>query len=183
MGIFDFFKKKQEPSYDPTNITIKDLQKGFVLDYDMKSWVVREAYIYDWGGHYFTREYKLDSGDDSCYLHVDTNDDLSLTVSRKIKVRSIDEDLPEYIQQHEHPPKKVHYQGVTYLLDKESPGYFRDLADPDREEYWSELVSWEYYDEQEKNFISVEQWGEREFEAAIGKTAEAYQFSNILPGE
>lgn len=182
MGIFDFFKKK-EPAYDPTNITVKDLRKGFILEYDMKSWEVKEAYIYDWGNHYFTKEYKLDSGDDSCYLHVDANDDLELTVSRKIKVRSIDEDIPEHIRDHEQPPKKLHYEGKSYLLDKESPGYFRDLADPDKEQYWAELISWEYYDQEEKNFISVEQWGEKEFEAALGVMAEPHQFTNILPGE
>ena len=43
------FKKKKEPDYDVTNLSLKDLETGFIFDYDMKSWVVEESYEYDWG--------------------------------------------------------------------------------------------------------------------------------------
>ena len=32
MGLFDRFKKKKEPHYDPNNITIGDLRVGFMFD-------------------------------------------------------------------------------------------------------------------------------------------------------
>ena len=50
MGFFDkFFNKKEEPSYDSTNIRVQDLNVGFVFDYDMSTWEVQAAYEYDWG--------------------------------------------------------------------------------------------------------------------------------------
>ncbi len=181
MGLFDFFKKKEEPDYDPLNVKVTDIKKGFVIEYDLKSWIVKEEYEYDWGNNFFSKEFKLDSGDDSIFLSLEDDDELEISVSKKIRIRSIDEDLPEYIMEHEHPPKKIYYKGVKYLKDSENPGYFRDLAD--KEKNWSEFISWDYFDEEEKNTICIEQWGEKEFEASIGKTVKEFEISNILPAE
>ena len=83
MGLFNFRKKKNSgPDYDPNNIKITDLQAGFLLDYDLKTWKLTEMYEYDWGNSYFTREFLLDAGDDQVYLHVDPNDDMFLTVTK-----------------------------------------------------------------------------------------------------
>jgi len=181
MGLFDFFKKKEKNTYDPTNITLMDLQKGFVLEYDLKTWVVQEVYEYDWGDNYFSREYKMDSGDDTFFLHVEKDDELFLTITKKIKVTMIDEDLPEYLEEHEKAPKKIHYKNKTYYLDgNENPGYFKDLSDPKKD--WVEFISWDYYDENDDEYIGIEQWGEREFEASAGQVVKEFEFSNILPG-
>ena len=69
MGIFDLFKKKEKaPKYDVTNLKVTDLDQGFIFDYDMKSWVVKEVYEYDWGSNNFSHEYKVDSGDEVAFL-------------------------------------------------------------------------------------------------------------------
>jgi len=181
MGLFDFFKKKDKTTYDPTNITLMDLQKGFVLEYDLKTWVVKEVYEYDWGDNYFSREYKIDSGDDILFLHVEKDDELDLTVTKKIKVTMIDEDLPEYLEEHEKAPKKIHYKGKKFYLDgNENPGYFKDLSDSQKD--WVEFISWDYYDENDEEYINIEQWDEREFEASIGRVVKEFEFSSILPG-
>ena len=85
MGLFDRFKKKEEPSYDPTNISVRDLDMGFVLDYDMKTWVVKGVYDYDWGDNFFTREYKIDSGEEQLFLSVEDDDELEIVFLRKIQ--------------------------------------------------------------------------------------------------
>lgn len=181
MGLFDFLKKKESgPDYDPNNIKITDLRPGFLLDYDLKSWRVNEMYEYDWGNSYFTREFLLDSGDDQVYLHVDPNDDMFLTVTKNIKVRSIDENLPEYIIEHHKTPVKLVYDNIDYLLEKETPGYFSDQ--PQYDDTWAELISWEFYDKDNKYILSVEQWGENDFTAAQGKIVKEFEISNIIPG-
>ena len=181
MGIFDFFKKEKDPEYDPSNLKITDLQPGFLLDYDLKSWQIKEAYEYDWGNNYFTREFMLESSDEVVYLHMDENDELELNVSKKVKIRAIDEDIPEYIIEHEQPPKKIHFEGKDYYLDRESPGYFSD--DPKDDDSWVEFISWDYYDKSEENTLTLEQWGDKEFAAAKGKIVKEFEFSNILPRE
>lgn len=180
MGLFDRFKKKEAPHYDPNDIKIEDLRVGFMFEYDMKNWVIKEEYEYDWGNNYFTREYKLETSDDTAYLHIDYNDENSMTFSRKLKVRALGEDIPEAIEENKKPPKKIVYQGVSYFLDKESPGYFSD--DPEDDDSWTEFISWDYYDVEEKLVACVEQWGAREFEASYGQVVHDYEITNILPG-
>jgi len=179
MGLFDFFKKKEEASYDPTNITIHDIRVGFLFEYDLKTWEVREAYRYDWGDSYFTNEFKVDSGDDAAYLHIDANDDVFITLSRKIRVRSVQEDIPEKIKEKDRPPKKLEYKGKTYYLEGTNPGYFNDKPESDN---WAELISWDYYDEEGETTINIEQWGEDDFEASFGVVVKDYEITNILPG-
>lgn len=182
MGLFgDLFKKKEEEKeYDPMNVRVTHLNKGFVFEYDLQSWVVKEVYEYDLGDGHFVYEYKIDNGTDQCYLSVDEQaDDLVLTMVKKIKVRALDEDLPEYIIDNEAPPKKIVYDGVTYLLGNEIPCYFRNIDHgPDD---WAELISWDYSDKDDKLYLCIEQWGEKEFDASIGKYVKEFQISNIVP--
>ncbi|GJM60889.1 MULTISPECIES: DUF4178 domain-containing protein [Persicobacter] len=184
MGLFDFFKKKdKEPAYDPTNIQITDLQVGFMLDYDLKSWKVTQAWDYDWGKEYFTKEFKLFDGELELYLSVDANDGLDLSVSRSVKIRSIDEDLPEYIVKHKEGPTKIIFDGDTYYLDGDSAGYCKDMEENNYDDAWAEFIEWEYYTKDESKMIAVSQWDEREFEASIGKPIKAFEISNILPAQ
>lgn len=182
MGFFDglFGKKKKEEEIDPLNIKLSRLKKGYILDYDLGSWEVQEVYNYDWGDHFFTREYKLFNGTDTRYLHVEEDDELELILTEKIKPSSVDPELPDYVAKHEHPPKKILYKGVEYRLESESPGFFNEEG---KDEQWVEHISWTYYDEEESRVLNIEQWGEREFEAAVGKVLKEFEISNIVPAK
>jgi hypothetical protein len=46
-----------------------------------------------------------------------------------------------------------------------------------------ELLSWDYENDSGDKLLSVEQWGEEDFEASVGYPVEEYQFLNILPGK
>jgi len=178
MGLFDLFKKKEdEPHYDPSNIGMKDLRTGFVFDYDMKSWVVKKAWDYAWesGGHTF--EFQADCGDETIYIDVEEDDELEISVWKKVKPRVLHEDIPELIQDEGRPPKKIEYAGTVYFLDNQTEG---ECAEEGSKE-WSRLIVWDYYDESEQFFLNIEQWGENEFEAALGAKAREEYFSNILP--
>lgn len=184
MGIFDIFNKNKKPDYDPLNVKVTDLRLGFVFDYNLESWIVKEEYEYDWGDNCFTREFKITNGDKTAYLHVEDDDEVKITISDKIKIRKIDEDLPEYIRSNGESRTKLVYNNKTYFLDKESPGFYRDVAkspDKNKDESWTEFISWDYYDESEKFAISIEQWGENEFDASVGEIIEEFKISNIIP--
>lgn len=178
--MFNFFKKKKEPAYDVTNLSVKDLNYGFIFDYDMKSWVVKEVYEYDWGGKFYTKEYKVDSGDDVAFLGVEDDGELVLTLAKALKIRKIEEDVFEAITEKEKAPSKIHLSGETYYLHEDSAGYFRDMAD---DRAWEELISFDYFNDDETKFISLTQWDERTVEAYSGIILEPYQISNIIPGE
>ena len=178
--MFNLFKKKKEPEYDVTNLTVKDLNYGFIFDYDMKSWVVKEVYKYDWGGNFFTKEYKIDSGDEVAFLGVEDDAELTISFAKSMKMRKIEEDVFEAITEQKKAPSKIHYKEETFYLDEDSAGYFRDLAE---DRAWEELIAYDYLNEDETKFISLTQWDERTVEAYTGILLKPYQISNIIPGE
>ncbi len=179
--MFDFFKKKKaEPAYDVTNLSLRNLDIGFVFDFDMKSWVVKEMWEYDWGNQNFTAEFKIDSGDDAGYLHIEDDDELDITFMKSIKLRKIEEDVMEEVEKKERPPRKIHYEGELYHMEEDSAGYCRDCSK--EKEEWEEFISWDYYSEDEKKVISITQWDEHNVEAHAGVVLKEYQFSNIIPG-
>ncbi|OQX99959.1 MAG: hypothetical protein B6I24_01240 [Bacteroidetes bacterium 4572_128] len=181
MGIFDFFKKKdKEHHYDVTNLQITDLQKKFLIDYDLKTWEVKDVFEYDWGKNNFSMEYQLECEDDTIYLHIEKDDDLELTISKKIRISSIEEkNVKEHILNTNEPPKILHYKGIEFYLEEEATGYYRNIDNP--RENSQEFISWDYYDKKEKYILNVEQWGEREFDASFGKVIKEFEFSNIIP--
>ena len=182
MGLFDFFKKKEvKPAYDVTNLRVTDLNKGFIFEYDLKSWVVNSVFEYDWGNNYFSKEYKVSDGNEERFLSVDDDDGIFLTFTKKVKIRSISEDLPEVILKNDSPPKKLEYQGTTFYYDGEEIGSFRDLSDKSGNE--AKFISWEYYDDDDKFTIVIEQWGDEDFEASFGSVLKEFEISNIIPGE
>jgi hypothetical protein len=177
---FNFFKKKknQEPELDMLNIRVTDIKKGFILEYDLKSWEVLEEYTYDWGDNYFSKEYKISSGADILFMSVDDDDVIEITLQKKIKLSSIEADVEGEIIKNKFPPKKIVYKGVDYFRDSESPGYFKEEhTDKD----WIEFISWSYYNEEEDRVLSIEQWDDREFEASYGKVIKEYEITNIIP--
>lgn len=180
MGLFDFLKKKEEePKYDITNLSILDLDQGFILDYDMKSWQVKEVGEYDWGSNNFSREYKLDSGDDVVYLSVENDGELELSISRNIKMHKLGENIIDETIKNEKPPSKIVYHDKTYYLDEDCAGFYNDVTKGGDD--WEELINWEYYDDDEENILSITQWGEREFDASVGKIIKEFEISNIIP--
>lgn len=170
----NLFSNKEEPKV----LTIKNLETGCIFEYDLRTWKVEETYEYDWGDHFFTREYKISDGSETAFLHVEDDDELELLFSKPVSIRKIDKDLGNYISNNQETPDELSLDGKKYYLDGEHPGYFRNL---DKEEHWTEFISWDYYDEEEKSNLCVEQWGEKSFEASQGHVIKEYQISNILP--
>ncbi|MGB3463852.1 MAG: DUF4178 domain-containing protein, partial [Cyclobacteriaceae bacterium] len=137
------------------------------------------VYTYDWGSHYFTKEFLIDSGDDKAYLHVDLNDTTDLTLTREIKIRELDEDLIDTIVDTEKAPKRVYWNDEKFFFDEENTGYCRDHKRGVND--WDELISYEYYNEDGSRLVSVTQWDDRNFESFAGKVIKEYEISNIIP--
>jgi len=180
---FNFFssnKKNDEPHYDSTNIRVQDLDVGFVFEYNLSSWVVEAIYEYDWGDNYFTREFKINDGAESLFLSVEEDDELELSVTKKVKVRLLGDNILSYLQERQDAPKRITYQGINYTLEDSSTGYFHDIAKGDE---WLEFRSWDYEDDKGENILCIEQWDDDEFEASVGKNIQEYEISDILPSD
>lgn len=183
MGLFDRFSKKKQPHYDSTDIRVQDLDVGFIFEYDLSTWEVKAMYEYDWGDNFFTREFKINNGSDTLYLSMEEDDELILSVSKKVKVRALGQEVFDNLMSFEKPRNKFEFEEREYFLEKEAPGYFHEIKSDDNEEDWVEFISWDFEDNSGDYLVTIEQWGEKEFEAAAGKYIKEFEISNILPVE
>lgn len=180
MGLKDFFKRKKT-SDEPDilkDLILSKLKKGYFLEYDMKTWEVTSESRYDWGDNDVTKEWQLVTSDDTIFLELESDDDEYWSISRKIPIGKIGKKIIDHIMENEDPPDQLDFEGETFYLDESGGGrFFRDASDTGQE-----FLKWDFVDETGDTYISIEQWGEKAFEASIGKKVEEYQFTNILPG-
>lgn len=165
--------------YDSLNIRVTDLALGYIFEYDLQTWEVVEEFEYDWGNSEYTKEFKISSGRDERFLSVDVDDSVEIAVWQKIETTAIDLGLNDYIIKNDEPPRSVSVAGVTYNRTEESLGYWRNT----RSSNWSKFINWDYVAQDQTKVLSIERWGEEEFEAATGTKVKEYEISNILPRE
>ncbi|HSR66817.1 MAG TPA: DUF4178 domain-containing protein [Acidobacteriota bacterium] len=179
MGLFDFLKKKKEPEgLDPLHdLSLEKMQPGYIVDYDMRSWKVTARHRYDFDGD-TTLEWELQDGDETWFLEREVDDEAYWSLSRKIPLAAIDGDVRKTIIEQDDPPECITCKGRTYYLEESGAGYFFKNEQGSGEGF----VYWSFADESEKHYLTIEQWGETDFEASEGHPVEEYQFTNVLPG-
>ncbi|MFQ5822600.1 MAG: DUF4178 domain-containing protein [bacterium] len=179
MGLKDLFKKKED-EFDPLkDLELSKLRVGFFVDYDMTTWEVTDYNKYDYGEGYITDEWELTTGREKWYLERSEDDEVEWNLAKKIPIGAIEGDIRKYIIEHDDPPSQVVCKGKKYYLDESGTGYLYEGGQGAAKEF----VYWDFIDEEDEHFLTIEQWGETDFEAAEGYYVEEYQFSNILPGE
>jgi hypothetical protein len=181
MGWKDFFKKgngeKQEETFK--ELTLKSMEPGYYVDYDLKTWQVSAYNIYDWGAGDKSYEWQLVSSDETIYLELEIDDEEEWCISRKIGFGSLGAKVKNHIMENEDPPDEITYKGVTYYMEEMGGGKFLKGGNGPGHQ----LVKWDYEDDSGDKYLSIEQWGEEDFEASVGEPVEEYQFTNILPSE
>jgi Domain of unknown function (DUF4178) len=180
--MFNWFKKKKENEednqykYDPTNVRLNQLRVGSFVDFDFKTWQIKEAYEYDWGNDNFADEFQIQEGKVILFLYTEEDGDLYCTLNQKINVHDLPEEVIDTILDKGTPPMRIAYEGETYYRQAENIGYQRSQGQNE----WSELVSWSYSTKDEKKLMTIEQWGEEEFSASVGWQVNEYEFTNII---
>ena len=149
-----------------------------MLDYDLKTWQVSAQHYYDYEGDRID-EWELTCADQVLYLECENDDGLTWTLSEKVPLSSINGNLRAHIKENEDPPEEITHNGIEYQAESSDVGnYYKNNQGPGQE-----LIVWDYLDHSEKKTLSIEQWGDDEYEASIGEIVEEYQFSDILPSE
>jgi len=173
----DKFSKKEEKSYDDiTDLTVKNLDVGFIFDYETETWQVTAKNRYETDeGEYFEMEIK--SSSDVCFLEPGDEDLHTWLITKKIPIGKIGGNVRAHIKKEQDPPDTITYDGVEYYLDASTDGHFFKDCEGEGDPF----ISWNFLDDSEKKQITIEQWGETEFEASTGLEVEEFRFMNILP--
>lgn len=180
MALFDWFKKEQEPDFDPLrDLVLSRLKIGYLVDYDLRTWQVTAHNRYEDGAGGFRDEWELTHAHEKCYLEREEDDDVSWSISKKLPIGVVGKHVTGHIIKHEDPPDMIMVRDEAYYLDSSSPLTFfrnnRGAGEP--------LIEWVFVDATQQKYITIEQWDEESFEATEGQAVQEYEFSNILPGE
>ena len=175
--MLSWFKKdkKEDPIVIPESIA--EIQVGDVVDFDMKSWKVEEEASYDWGNNDFSKEYKLNAGDEKAYLHIEEDDEIELSVTSKLKWSALEGDIRNQVLQYGEPPRTLVLNGVTYNLSDSGNARYRSVT---KGNGWEHFSFWDYEDADEELIISIEDW-DGDWELSAGKYAESFEFSLFRP--
>ncbi len=178
MGIFDIFKKEKEPAADPLHdLTLDKLKTGYLVDYNLETWEVEAGNYYDWGEGDISYEWQLRSTGEVLYLEKESDDEDEWSLNRSISFGRLGTEVKNHIQETGDPPAEIVFEGTTYFQTEMAGGhFFKDGKGPGKE-----MLSWSYEDDTGRKYLSIEQWGDEDFQASVGEPVEAYQFTNILP--
>jgi hypothetical protein len=175
--MLDWFRKDKKEN--PINIpeSIVEVQLDDVVDYEMKSWKVEEDASYDWGNNEFSKEFKLNAGDEKLFLHIGEDDELELSVSRKAKWSVLQGNIRNQVLEYGEPPNVLVMDGITYNLSDSGGAKYRSIS---RGSGWEHFSFWEYEDADEELLICIEYW-DGDWELSIGKYVESFEFSLFRP--
>ena len=182
--VFDFFKNKkaelQKEEFRIEDLVLSKLKVGFLVDYDLKTYRVSACNKYQWNEGGVSDEWELTSGSESSFLERSEEDgEVEWSFCHKLPISNLEGDIADEIEHNEDPPEKVVLKGETFHFEEDDIGeFFRDGS-----KEGLSFVSWDYSDEQGKQFLTIEQWGEKKFDMQLGTVVEEFQFTNILPSE
>ncbi|MDM8549159.1 DUF4178 domain-containing protein [Desulfobacterales bacterium HSG2] len=180
MGLNIFFGKKTVKPPDPLkDLILSNLRVGWLVDFDMKTWRTEAYHYYDWGSGDISFEWQLKSHDETIYLEKTSDDEDDWSISRKIPISRVGSGIIQHITEYENPPDQIVFEGTAFYLDETGGGYFYENGNGPGQE----LLKWDYADDSGNRYLSIEQWGEEDFEASTGIAVQEYQFTNILPSE
>ncbi|OQY01843.1 MAG: hypothetical protein B6I26_02445 [Desulfobacteraceae bacterium 4572_130] len=182
MGLKDFFKRKKT-TVDPdpiSDLILANLKKGYYVDYNLKTWEVISAGRYDWGQNDITYEWQLSSHDETIFLEREIDDEDLWCITKKMPFQQLDIQTINKIKEFSKPPDTIFFKEKQYYLDETGGALFYK----NNSDLGKEVFKWDYADDKTGTFyLTIEQWGENDYELSIGEKVEEYQFSNILPSQ
>ncbi len=165
-----FFSKGKNNS---GGVNLFDLFSGSQFDYDAKTWTVGDITDCDWGDSE-SKVYDISSNGEKACLEVGIEDDeLSITVTKQVPMSMLKGDVQAHIHQHDNAPQEVDMNGYIFFLADDYGGFCTNRNTGEKDE----IYVWEYYDASENFILTIEQWGETEFEVAFGTVVKEHEIN------
>ena len=166
----------KRPGFDPLNILIADLDIGFFLDYNFKSFEITdgiEVKIKD----YCIRVMKLDASDQQLWLMVEN--ETSTALAERLDAALVNNEIPSIMENFGKAPATLEFRDVKYKLISAGDGRYRDLKANAMD--WNRASGWKYGSSDGGQLLYITQMGLNVFEAIIAIRINPAEFSNFLP--
>lgn len=175
--IINFFKgEKNDPKVD---FKVKDLKVGYILEYNLSTWVVEKEYNYNWGEGFYSKEWLIANGSEKLLLFYDDSEGEEISISSEINLLQNLNDVREEIIREDIPRRQFALEGKTWSLTSENPCLYSEEGKPGQ----IEMVVWVFEDTDKKEFISFSRTGENNVTGYIGSYLKEFEIGNILPSE
>ncbi|UZR92952.1 DUF4178 domain-containing protein [Chondrinema litorale] len=168
-----------KPTYDPVHISVENLERGFMVDYQFNTWDVVSEMQIDWEK----------SGSDRCFKLVHDTHSILINVKREsgqltvihydvISLFSIDSRLEAEINLRNKPSNVIKYKDIPFYRESTKSGLFFNMSAMAQAK---KVMVWEYYDDSRQNIIRIEKHGRENIKTLLGKIVSPMEFSDILP--
>ncbi len=165
---------------DPLNLQIENLKIGYLVDYGLKTWEVKNENQYDWDSGLVEREFVLKNDTQRQFLSVwYQHGTWNTQVAEEINLHSIREDLDKEILQNQNPPTILHYGDLKFYREDFREGFVFDKSN--RNLKGNKVLAWDYYDQTRQKIVRIEQSGRKKFRAKLGFVVDSSLFSEVLP--
>lgn len=181
MSFFSRLLGDDKPQATRTDITLKDLLPGDMVDYDMTTWQVRAKNKYDYS-EFETVEWQLDSAGTIRYLELEIDDEDYWSLTETIPFATLGkaqcDAIKAAVAENGDPPDELTYKNMRYYMEEMAGGHFLKDGVGERQPF----LQWHYVSDDGATFLIIEQWGDDDFEAGVGSEVHDWQFTNLLPG-
>jgi hypothetical protein len=159
------FGKKENVPKPVEERNMFNLQVDDIVTYDLEDYKIVGKISYDDHGFKW-HAYQLEGVSKTIWLSVEMDDELYLGMYEKIKLK-----LKEPL------PKKIEHDGTVYHLDESGSALVSGIG---RNQNVNGMICgyYDYCDEEEEKFLSVEKWGS-EIEVSAGYEIQQYELKII----
>ncbi len=165
--------------YNEVEPKVYNLNKGSMVDYNLKTWhVINKAQI-DWSED-SELVYKLSSDDKTSFLHIKyfNKNSFNIWVGEPLNIYIIDEDLDKKLNNDVHP-NVLRLNGISFFKENIEDGIWYGSNGLDKS---SAIKAWNYIDSDRMSFLKIFQLENLQYKCYKGKYVSEFEFSEILPG-
>lgn len=154
---------------------VADLKTGFILDYDFKSWEVKDVVIYTWDNGVKDYEYNIFDGREMKFLSYETVGN-AISIFWKENLNDVWPDARGRIRNNQDiTNSEFVYKGNKYYFSGEGTARVKSAT-----EIFT-MQNWLFENDSDDSLISFNKYEDNSMEVYVGKKLKTHEISNILP--
>jgi hypothetical protein len=169
--------------FDPVHLGVENLKTGYLLDYDLKTWIVTQENQYDFQDSLTEKEFRISaesSQPEVNHVQVRSENGFAIVwVGKLINIHKIDLELQSHIIRQRQAPSIIQHKNLKMFRESARIGTMFCINN--QELTPKKVQRWEFLDETRSVFLRIEWLNEKEFQCVEGRVVPRQAFSDILP--
>lgn len=168
-------KARKGGSDEQIDFEVADLKKGFILDYDFRSWEVKDVVVYTWDNGVKDYEYNIYDGRDMKFLNYETVGN-SISIFWEGHINDVWPDARGKIRNNQDiTNSEFVYKGQKFFFSGEGTARVKSSSET------FGMQNWLFENDSDDTLISFNKYEDNSMEVYVGKKLKTHEISNILP--